>query len=420
MPLGFGLKFLYDATGELTLRLMLVTFRGGPWAPGETATMNVKIRGQFSRPTAIWLLVLLSVAAHRVAAGELPFVRVSADQHGFSLDGANTAFLPWGFNYDHDENGRLLEDYWDSEWAKVQEDFQEMKQLGANVVRIHLQVGKFMTGPTKTNEANLTRLDNLVALAEKAGLYLDITGLACYRKKEAPKWYDALAEQQRWDVQARFWEAVAQRCAKSPAIFCYDLMNEPVAPGGTRKPGDWLGPSFLGSDSGYFVQFIALEQGERPRPEIARQWCRKLATAIRKHDERHLVTVGLVPWSLDRPGLTSGFVPEKIVGELDFIAVHLYPERGKVQETMDTLSGFAVGKPVVIEEMFPLKCPFPEFERFLDKSRTTASGWIGFYWGKTPEECRRSKTIENALMLGWLEIFQKRAGEARKANKARR
>jgi hypothetical protein len=276
-----------------------------------------------------------------------------------------------------------------------------------------------MTAQEKVIEANLDRLGHLAAMAEEIGLYLDITGLACYRKKDVSDWYDRLGEQQRWDAQARFWEAVAQRCAKSPAIFCFDLMNEPVVPGGTRKPGDWLGPSFLGNDSGYFVQFITLEQRDRARPEIARQWCHRLVAAIRKHDQRHLVTVGLVPWSLDRPGITSGFVPEKIAPDLDFLAVHIYPEKGKVKESLETLSGFALGKPVVIEEMFPLNCPFPEFERFLDESRNTASGWIGFYWGKTPEEYRRSNTIQDALMLGWLEMFQKRAGEFKKTEKAR-
>jgi len=89
-----------------------------------------------------------------------------------------------------------------------------------------------------------------------------------------------------------------------------------------------------------------------------------------------------VDWSLDRPSLTSGFVPKEIVGDLDFISVHLYPEAGKVPAALETLSGFAVGKPVVIEEMFPLFCSFPEFEQFLDGSRKTASGWIGFYLGQ--------------------------------------
>jgi hypothetical protein len=370
------------------------------------------------RDRTVWLLFLLLALAGRAAAEEMQWVRVADDRRSFVL-GKSTAFVAWGFNYDHDENGRLLEDYWEKEWPKVEADFQEMKQLGANVVRIHLQVSKFMTAQEKVIEANLDRLGHLAAMAEEIGLYLDITGLACYRKKDVSDWYDRLGEQQRWDAQARFWEAVAQRCAKSPAIFCFDLMNEPVVPGGTRKPGDWLGPSFLGNDSGYFVQFITLEQRDRARPEIARQWCHRLVAAIRKHDQRHLVTVGLVPWSLDRPGITSGFVPEKIAPDLDFLAVHIYPEKGKVKESLETLSGFALGKPVVIEEMFPLNCPFPEFERFLDESRNTASGWIGFYWGKTPEEYRRSNTIQDALMLGWLEMFQKRAGEFKKTEKAR-
>jgi len=183
-------------------------------------------------------------------------------------------------------------------------------------------------------------------------------------------------------------------------------MNEPVVPGPRGKRDDWLAGAFAGK---HFVQFIALETGDRERPAVALAWVRRLKAAIRRHDPRHLVTVGLVPWSLDRPGLSSGFVPERIATELDFISVHLYPESGRVDEAMETLRGFAVGKPVVIEETFPLKCGRPELERFLDASREVASGWIGFYWGKTPEECRRSGTIRDAMMWGWLDLFQKNA-----------
>ncbi len=116
--------------------------------------------------------------------------------------------------------------------------------------------------------------------------------------------------------------------------------------------------------------------------------------------------MGLVDWSLDRTGLTSGFVPEKVAAELDFVSVHLYPEKGKLEEALETLEGFAVGKPVVIEETFPLKCSAEELRGFVDDRRRHAAGWIGFYWGKPPEECRRSGTIADALMLAWLELFQ--------------
>jgi len=109
--------------------------------------------------------------------------------------------------------------------------------------------------------------------------------------------------------------------------------------------------------------------------------------------------------------MSSGFVPKEIAPELDFIAVHLYPEKGKVNEALEKLSGFAVGKPVIIEETFVLKCSVQEFEQFLDGSRTVANGWIGFYWGTTPEEYRQMKTIRAAFMLSWLEVFQKRAGQ---------
>jgi hypothetical protein len=66
---------------------------------------------------------------------------------------------------------------------------------------------------------------------------------------------------------------------------------------------------------------------------------------------------------------------------------------------------------VVIEETFPLACSPKELEEFIEASKKHVAGWIGFYWGKTPEELRRSNTISDALTLGWLELFQRKAKE---------
>jgi len=337
----------------------------------------------------------------------MEWIGISDDKRIFIFQNSGNKFVPWGFNYDRDEQFRLLEDYWDTEWPKVEEDFREMKQLGANVVRIHLQFGKFMQNPDRPDQNALDQLGRLVALAESLNLYLDVTGLACYEKKDVPDWYDALTEEDRWKAQARFWEAVVERCAVSPAIFCYDLMNEPVVPGGPKKRDDWLGPPFAGK---CYVQFISLDNAGRSRTAIAQQWIKKLVAAIHRHDSRHLITVGLVPWSLDRPGLSSGFVPEEIESDLDFISVHLYPEKSKLQEAMETLTGFSVGKPVVIEEMFPLKCSMSELEEFVEMSKRVATGWIGFYWGKTPQEYRQSGQLHDKLMLSWLEFFERKKG----------
>ena len=62
----------------------------------------------------------------------------------------------------------------------------------------------------------------------------------------------------------------------------------------------------------------------------------------------------------------------------------------------------------MIEETFPLKCSLEEFEEFIEGSKKHAAGWIGFYWGKPPEELRKSKTFADAMLLAWLEVFQKR------------
>jgi sugar phosphate isomerase/epimerase len=346
---------------------------------------------------------LFAAICATVSAAPLERVVVAQDGKSFALAKSGARFVPWGFNYDHDEGGRLLEDYWEKEWPKVESDFREMKQLGANVVRVHLQTGRFMKSAEAADERALKQLARLVALSERVGLYLDVTGLGCYHKADVPAWYDALDEAGRWAAQARFWRAVAKTCARSPAIFCYDLMNEPVTPAGPGKGKDWLGPAFGGK---HFVQWISRENKGRERPAIAREWIRQLTRAICEVDPRHMITVGLVPWSLKRPGLDSGFHPEAIVGDLDFISVHLYPGKGKAAETMETLRGFAAGKPVVIEETFPLKCPLPEFRQFLRDSKAHAAGWIGFYWGKTPAECRQSKTMPDALVAAWLEIFR--------------
>ena len=129
---------------------------------------------------------------------KLEQIRVSKDGKGFVLEPSGEKFTAWGFNYDHDSTGRLIEDYWDKEWESVKGDFAEMKTLGANVVRVHIQFGKIMSAAEKPNEKSLDKLGELLKLAESTGLYLDLTGLGCYHKADVPAWYDEPPETHRW------------------------------------------------------------------------------------------------------------------------------------------------------------------------------------------------------------------------------
>jgi hypothetical protein len=334
------------------------------------------------------------------------WIQLAADGQSFELTPSGQRFTAWGFNYSRGD--RLLEDYWETEWADIAQDFGEMKSLGANVVRIHLQFAKFMQDPATPDEAALDRLEQMAALAEETGLYLDVTGLGAYRAEDTPEWYFTLSEEERWAAHARFWEAVTARLADSPAVFCYDLMNEPAAPAGLRQPEELLNGEFGGF---HFLQLISLDQAGRPLEEIARQWIRRMTDAIRRHDARHLITVGSLPPSPEL-GYFSGFKPGEVAAELDFLSVHLYPEKSKIPEAVAIVEEFAAaGKPVVIEETSQLYSGVEAFEDFFSQSKGLASGWLGFYFGESPEEMNPPADMREAIRLEWLKLFQELGGQ---------
>jgi hypothetical protein len=200
---------------------------------------------------------------------------------------------------------------------------------------------------------------------------------------------------------------VAQVCQSSPAVFCYDLINEPLSPAGKRAAGQWRSGSLFG---GYdFLQYIALDPAGRKREDIPVRWIRQLTAAIRQHDRAALITVGQLPWSRQWKHL-SGFLPEKVAPELDFLSVHIYPDTKKPGEELECLRQFAVGKPVVIEETFPLNCSIGDLEMFLRASQEIACGWIGHYDGATLAELdaleRAGKlTMPQAVYRSWQRLF---------------
>jgi hypothetical protein len=330
-------------------------------------------------------------------------IRLSEDGTHFVSIPSRKKFTVWGVNYDHDDNGRLLEEYWNEEWATVVQDFEEIKDLGANVVRIHLQTAKFMEAPDRPNRAALKQLARLVVLAEETGLYLNVTGLGCYHKQDVPAWYDAMNEEERWKVQSLFWESVARVCADSPAIFCYDLMNEPILPGKSEDDG-WLAGEFGGK---YFVQRISLDAAGRTSQQVAKAWMDTLIAAIRKYDKDHLITLGVIPWAHVWPNAKPIFYAEEVCGNLDFVSVHFYPKTNEIDKAIQALSVYDIGKPLVIEEMFPLSCSIEELDAFIEKSRTIAEGWIGFYWGKPVEAFSAEDTdMASVITLNWLRYFE--------------
>jgi hypothetical protein len=351
------------------------------------------------------LTIVSNVSNSDDHAPALEAIRVSPDGKSFVTATSGKPFSVWGVNYDHDDAGRLIEDYWADDWASVEADFAEIKALGANVVRVHLQLAKFMKTAAEPDAANLAKLGALIRLAERTGLYLDLTGLGCYHKKDVPAWYDALPEADRWAVQARFWKAVAAVGKGSPAVFCYDLMNEPILPG-SKKETDWLAGDLAGK---HFVQRISLDLAGRKREEVEREWIKSLTDAIREVDSGHMITVGVIPWAMVFPGAKPHFYTPGVGEPLDFVSVHFYPKKGEVDKAIAALKTYEIGKPLVIEEIFPLASGIEDVEMFLAESRPFLDGIVSFYWGSTIEENQKKGDIKGAIVAEWLQWFRDHA-----------
>jgi len=165
-----------------------------------------------------------------------------------------------------------------------------------------------------------------------------------------------------------FWKHVARTCRLSAAVFCYDLMNEPIVPG--EQTDDWLMPEGLGDM--FYVQKITRMPNGRTSHEIAKAWVDCLVTAIRSEDERHLIAVGVIPWATVWPNAKPLFYDPAVAENLDFVSVHFYPEKQKIEEALPALKVYAIGKLLVIAEMFSMKCSIEEMDRFIDGSKPHA------------------------------------------------
>ena len=249
------------------------------------------------RPFRLPIVSSLLLAAICVPRGgwaaDMETVKVASDQKGFVLDPSGDRFIPWGHNYASvDLLERLVNDP-----KRVVREFAEMKAAGTNVARIHPEMPRLLTGPDQVDPQSLDQLKRLLAIAEAAGIRLKITGLASYKIKDRMAWYDSMDEQDRWKTQAFFWETIARTCVESPAVFAYDLVNEPGAIG-KQADGWYLGK--MGEVE--FCQRLSLDPGSRNGDEIFHDWTNRMVAAIRKHDQTHMITMGMLPF----PGAYQG------------------------------------------------------------------------------------------------------------------
>lgn len=343
-------------------------------------------------------------------------VEVNPTGTGFQLAKSHRPFEVWGFNYfrrpsTSDTTELILEEYW-GDYNLVAADLQEMKALGANTVRIHLQFGKFFPNSNLTPDSTqLGHLQQFVTMAEGVGLYVQITGLGCYYTSVNPAWYMALGEDDRLTAQETFWNTISATLQGRNAVFAYDLINEPTIPNEGETRTNWLTDSNFGGS--YYVQYLALARNGRTPTQISKAFFDRMAAAIRQHDQKTLITTGIIP-------ITKGwFYGSGTDASLDFADFHYYPTAGGIESEIAELSSLSAtyGKPVSVGETSNLFVGTTQLKYFIDGTAANTSGYFAHYWGWRPEEYEGVPGIIPAIVKqllygwsSWAPLFRAPAG----------
>jgi hypothetical protein len=293
--------------------------------------------------------------------------------HGGELLAGSRPWRAWGFNWgvgDHAPVIAYFDDPTAANFAVLRSELATARALGANSMRIYLQLGQVMATPTQPRQRTLTALQQLLGLAQRDGIYLDITGDLVWHPSRQPAWYGRMPDQQRWQVQARFWTAVAHAASSSPAVLCYELTSEPLV---ATTPGYYYGRM----GNWYFEQSIATATGTHA-DHLARAWTRLMANAVRAQDDRP-VTIGLLP------STTGPFAPANIADLLDMLIVHDYPKTDQAPAAETLIRTFAAThKPVLLGETSILNDNAATQDQFLTGAAPYLSGTFEFFNGQDP------------------------------------
>jgi endo-1,4-beta-mannosidase len=351
--------------------------------------------------------------------------------------------MPFGVNYYRPGTGWAPQVWKQFDPQATRQDFERLRELGANCVRVFLSYGSFYTQSGELNPDGLAKFDRFLALAEGAGLYVHPTGPDHWEGLPAWAQGDRYADERHLAAIDDFWRLLATRYRGRAVIFAYDLLNEPEVRWDTPAMRDkwqhWLEKRY-GSTAkiaaAWGVAADSLKSGEIPIPDgrsnrrgdrrlldyqelredIAAEWTRRQASAIHAADPEALVTVGLIQWSVPvgiaGPFHYSGFRPSRIAPFVDFMEVHFYPLEsgfytyGSEEAERRNLAYLecvvrevaATGKPVVVAEFGWFGGGKPTLENgaypaateaqqatwnsnLVARTRSLATGWLnwGFY-----------------------------------------
>ncbi len=402
-----------------------------------------------SQSSAGWMLtVALSLAVvgfavpgAAAADAGLQLIKVAPDGGGFVERDSGRPYVVFGTNY-YDPNTGWAPKLWrrfDEE--KVRRHFDVMRGLGVNCARVFLTAGSFQPRPGVVEVEALKKLDKLVSIAGNAGIRLILTGPDHWEGSPSYWRPDRFAGSEALGALEHFWQAVGSRYRGEPAIFAWDLLNEPHMPWFIEqwrgRWNSWLASKYPDWDALKAAWYDELTDRDRwgsieppkdapdsgsrrlkdwqsLRQHLADEWVRRQVEAIRAADPSHLITVGYIQWSYPlvrpgNPGRYSAFNPRRQEQWLDFATIHFYPTMGDPfgsaenwRNNLDYLRAVLAychtGKPVVLGEYgwygggAAQRHPYLSEQQQADwlgaeieASRALAAGWLSWPFADSPE-----------------------------------
>jgi endo-1,4-beta-mannosidase len=370
----------------------------------------------------------------------MELIAVSPDSRGFVERDSKQPYIPFGANY-YDPNTGWAPKIWrqfDSE--RVRRHFSVMRELGVNCARVFLAAATFQPAADTIDEQSLKKLDALVEIARQSGIRLMLTGPDHWEGVPSYWQPDRFAGDNSLRALEHFWQVVGGRYKGEPAIFAWDLLNEPHIPWFVEewRPlwGDWLKETYKSwdklkaawgkdvADANQWEQIAPppdkpdvnspkLRDWQRFREYLADRWVSRQVEALRKADPTHLITVGYIQWSYPlvrygNPGRYAAFNPHCQASLLDFVTIHFYPTMGgpfdseknwneNLNYLRAALAYCHTGKPVVLGEYGWYGGGAAQGHPYLtedqqarwisaeiEASRGLAAGWLSWPFADTP------------------------------------
>ena len=380
------------------------------------------------------------ITSSAAESSKMELIVVSADRQGFKERYSVRPYIPFGTNYYDPHTGWAPKIWRQFDAEKVREHFIVMEKLGVNCARVFLTAGSFQPEVKTIDEQALKKLDALVKIARQTGIRLILTGPDHWEGSPSYWMPDRFSGEEALRALEHFWDVVGQRYRGEPAIFAWDLLNEPHMPWFNKewqsRWNAWLQENYgneavLKADWGNMLTKsdkwgeisapedkpdagnLRLYDWQRFRELLADEWVRRQVESLRRADPTHLITVGYIQWSypLVRPGSPSryaAFNPNRQKQWLDFMTIHFYPTMGapfgseenwdKNISYLQAVLGYChTGKPIVLGEFGWYGGGAPQNHPHLteaqqaewisaeiEASRPLADGWLSWPFADTP------------------------------------